>query len=153
MRRRVFFIGLVVAAVGSVVFGGTALAGDPRLATVVEANLQGSNVVPGPGDPDGSGNVHMGLYPTKNKICYKLTVDNIALPATAAHLHEGGTGEVSPVRLRLKAPGSDGFSRECIRGLSERFIRKVKRDPSNYYVDVHTSDFQGGALRGQLFRP
>jgi hypothetical protein len=142
---------LVVAVAGAVVFGGTALAGDARLRTGAEANLSGAAEVPsGSGDiEDGTGYIQVGLYPVKNKICYRLTVENITLPVTAAHLHEAPAGSKGWVRLRLTTPGADGSAREW-RGLSSGFIRKIKRDPENYYVNVHNSEYQDGAVRGQL---
>jgi hypothetical protein len=103
---------------------------------------------PESGDEDGTGHIQMGLYPTKNKICYRLTVDtNTVSQPTAAHLHEAPAGSAGPARLGLKKPGGDGSARECRRGLSSGFIRKIKRNPEGYYVDVHTQD---GAVRGQL---
>jgi len=70
---------------------------------------------------------------------------------TAAHLHEAPAGSEGPVRLGLRTPGDDGTAREeCRRGLSSGFIRKIKRNPENYYVNVHNSEYPGGAGRGQL---
>jgi hypothetical protein len=139
VRKRVFLIALVVAVAGAMIFGGTALAGKPSLRTTVTAQLES----PG-GTPHGTALLH--LYPTKNKICYRLDVDNTVQPGTAAHLHRGSVDETTqgqPV-LNLRALNSG----ECIRGLGERFIRNIKRHPGNYYVDVHTSN--PDALRGQL---
>jgi len=69
---------------------------------------------------------------------------------TAAHLHEAPAGSEGPVRLGLRTPGDDGTARECRRGLSSGFIRKIKRNPENYYVNVHNSEYPDGAVRGQL---
>jgi hypothetical protein len=151
VRKRIFLISLVVAVTGAMVFGGTALAGKPKYSTPVNATLTGAAEVPsGTGDPDGSGTARLLLYPVKNKICYQIRVENITLPATAAHLHEAPAGSEGPVRLGLEAPGNDGTAGMCRRGLSTKFIRNIKRNPDNYYVNVHTSDFQDGAVRGQL---
>jgi len=110
-------------------------------------------VAPGPGDPDGTGEATLHLYPVKNKICYNISASNLDGP-TAAHLHMGKAGEEGPVKLKLKTPPQNGNSvRECRRGLSMEFIRNIKRNPENYYVEVHSSDFPQGALRGQLFKP
>ena len=151
VRKRILLIAAVIAVAGAMVFGGTAVAGDARLRTGVEADLSGAaEVPPGTGDADGTGHIQIGLYPVKNKICYTITVNDITLPATAAHLHEAPAGSEGPVRLGLKASGADGTARECRRGLSSGFIREIKRNRENYYVNVHTSDFQDGAVRGQL---
>jgi hypothetical protein len=29
-------------------------------------------------------------------------------------------------------------------------IKAIKKNPSGYYVNIHTSDFPAGAIRGQL---
>ncbi len=135
--------------VGAIAIGGPALAGKPGTGTVREAELTGAEVVPTPGDPDGTGMARMIFYPMKNKICYRVTVSGIQT-ATKAHLHMGDAGEVGPVKLNLLPPRNS--ARECIRGLGERFIRKIARNSSRYYVDVHNNEYPGGALRGQLSR-
>ena len=139
-KKRVFLIALVVAVAGATVFGGPALAGKPSLRTTVEAVLE---------RPDGSehGDALLHLYPTKNKICYRLTVDDTVRPVDAAHLHRGSECETGQAVLNLRAVDRG----ECIRGLGERFIRNVKRHPERYYVDVQTSN-PSGDVRGQLFK-
>lgn len=149
MRKRVFLIALVVAITSVVVFGGAASAGKPGTGTGREAELTGAEVSPSPGDPDGTGMARMIFYPMKNKICYRVTVSGIQT-ATEAHLHMGNAGEVGPVKLGLLPPRNS--ARECIRGLGERFIRRIARHSSRYYVDVHNNEYPGGALRGQLSR-
>jgi len=139
VRKRAFLLALVVAVAGAMVFGGPALAGKPSLRTTVEAVLQ---------RPDGSehGDALLHLYPTKNKICYRLAVDDTVRPVEAAHLHRGSEGETGKAVLNLKAVDRG----ECIRGLGERFIRNIKRHSGRYYVEVHTSNASGGDVRGQL---
>ncbi len=153
MRKRMFFTATVVALVGVLVFGGTALAGKPGTGSVRVAMLDGPQVVPpAQGDPDGKGKVRMTLYPNKNKICYTIKAENIG-QATAAHLHEAPAGMNGPVKLNLLTPRADGETRhECIRGLGERFIKKIGRNSSTgYYVAVHTVE-PNSDIRGQLSR-
>lgn len=106
VRKRIFLIAAVIAVAGAMVFGGTAVAGDARLRTGVEADLSGAaEVPPGTGDADGTGQIQMGLYPVKNKICYTITVKNITLPATAAHLHEAPRGFGGPGKTGTQSVG------------------------------------------------
>ena len=149
VRKRVFLFAPVVAIIVTLVCGGLASAG-PSPGAPREAVLTGAEVVPAPGDPDGTGMARFSLYPGKNKICYNLSVSNIQ-PATAAHLHRAPAGQVGPVVLNLKVPRDQ--VRECRRGLSERLIRRIGRHTPNYYVTIHNNEYQqGGALRGQLSR-
>ena len=62
----------------------------------------------GPGDPDGSGGEHLRLNSGKHRICFTIEVADIALPATAAHIHPGAVGEANPPVVDLGAP--DGCS-------------------------------------------
>jgi hypothetical protein len=150
MRKRVALIVLAATLASVMIFSAPASAGRPGTGTIREAELTGAEVVPTAGDPDGSGMARMIFYPQKNKICYRLTVSDIKR-ATGAHLHMGDAGERNgTVKLNLLPPRDS--ARECVRGLGERFIKKISRNSSNYYVDVHNDEYPGGALRGQLAR-
>jgi hypothetical protein len=150
VRKRLVLIALAVAVASVIVFGGPASAGKPGTGTLREAELTGAEVVPTPGDLNGSGMGRFHFYPMKHKICYRVTVSGIQT-ATKAHLHMGGVGEEgSSVKLNLLPPRNS--ARECVRGLGERFIKKIAHNSSSYYVDVHNNEYPGGALRGQLTR-
>jgi hypothetical protein len=113
----------------------------------LEAQLNGAEEVPGPGDPDGFGEVHMTLDPGRREICFQLSVSNIA-PATAAHIHVGQAGVAGPVVVGLQPPTS-GFSSACV-AVSRELILEIIKNPSAYYVNVHNALFPAGAVRGQL---
>ena len=148
MRKRLVLIALAIVVASVMVFGGPASAGKPGTGTLREAELTGTEVVPTPGDPNGSGMGRFHLYPMKNKICYRVTVSGIQT-ATKAHLHMGDAGEEGGmVKLNLLPPRNS--ARECVRGLGERFIKKIAHNSSSYYVDVHNNEYPDGALRGQL---
>ena len=112
-----------------------------------ETDLTGAEEVPGPGDPDGSGTAILRVNPGQRRICYELTVENIA-PATAAHIHEAVAGVAGPVVVPLDAP-TDGDSAACATVTRELALEIIK-DPAEYYVNVHNADFTPGAVRGQL---
>jgi hypothetical protein len=114
----------------------------------LSATLTGASEVPGPGDADGSGTVTIRLNQGKKQVCYELSVSNIA-PATAAHIHRGGTTVAGPVVVTLAAPTS-GTSSGCVENVSEDLIKQIRQNPENYYVNVHNAAFPDGAVRGQL---
>ncbi len=114
--------------------------------------LTGANEVPGPGDPDGSGTAHLRLNPGTGEVCFELSVANITLPATGAHIHVGSATEAGPVVVPLTPPGPTGTSSGCVEADRE-LILAIIRNPENYYVNVHTLPLYGaGAVRGQLSR-
>jgi hypothetical protein len=76
-------------------------------------------------------------------------VQDITLPAIGAHVHLGAAGENGPVVVPLTPPDASGVSSECAE-VSRELAKAIMKNPENYYVNVHTSDFSDEALRGQL---
>src|SRR5262245_24483060 len=60
------------------------------------------------GDPDGEGMLLFYQQLKTGQTCYLLSVQDITLPATAAHLHSGEYGKPGDVVLPLKAPNAKG---------------------------------------------
>lgn len=113
------------------------------------ATLTGAAEVPGPGDPDGRGTALIRLNPGQGKVCFVLRVSNITLPAIGAHIHVGTRTEFGAVVVALVPPNTTGISFGCVNA-SRTLIDAIRKTPSNYYVNVHTTDFTNGAIRGQL---
>jgi len=111
--------------------------------------LTGAAEVPGPGHPDGSGTATITLNHGQGTVCWEINVSGITLPATAAHIHEAPVGVAGPVDVGLSAPGADGFASGCAT-VSREEIKEIIQHPEEYYVNVHTTDYPAGALRGQL---
>jgi CHRD domain len=86
-----------------------------------------------------------------NELCYGLTVKNIANPV-AAHIHRGSPRVAGPVVQALTQPaaGDPGASSDCV-DVPSSVARAIRKNPSKFYVNVHTADFPDGAVRGQLF--
>ena len=114
-------------------------------------SLWGANEVPGPGDPDGSGQAIIRVNQGKGQVCWTLMARKIA-PATAAHIHVGGPDVAGPVVLGLTPP-TDGRSDGCASDVDPMLIRELLRNPRGYYVNVHNADYPAGAVRGQLMHP
>ena len=114
----------------------------------LEAKLTGSAEAPGPGDPDGKGKAKITLKPD-HQVCWEIKVKDITLPARAAHIHVGAEGVPGPVVVPLSAPDAKGKSSGCATVTHELHMN-LHMHPEQYYVNVHTADFPGGAVRGQL---
>ena len=121
----------------------------PPRDTHLDSTLTGAAEVPGPGDPDGSGTASFELFPDQQQICWELEVSNITLPATGAHIHRGTATEAGPIVVGLIPPDTTGRSSGCVSAAPE-LIEAILSNPEQYYVNVHTGDYPGGAVRGQL---
>jgi len=74
---------------GDAGIGGGTDTGSDTQEGVIAINLTGAAEVPGPGDEDASGTATVYLRTASNEVCVDISVQNITLPATAAHIHEG----------------------------------------------------------------
>ena len=154
MKGRRLFLALVLAAVVALALAGAASAAKLDVADrggkPLSTTLTGDAEVPGPGDPDGSGTAKITVNPGQREICYELSVEDITLPATGAHIHVGTADESGDVVVPLTPPDESGSSSGCAEDVSRELALAIIRNPENYYVNVHTSDFRSGAVRGQL---
>lgn len=130
-----------------------ALAGCETVADAVKegmtASMTGSQEVPGPGDPDGSGTAEITIVDATDNVCWDLNVRDIA-PATAAHIHRGATGVDGPPVVTLDAP-SDGSNEGCTAAPGS-LADEIEANPAAFYVNVHNTEYPNGAIRGQLSR-
>ena len=109
--------------------------------------LTGESETPA-GDPVGTGTSTIRLRAGQGQVCYQLAVENLP-PAAAAHIHRGASGVAGPVVVPLTTPGADGKSSGCAPA-ARTLVSAILAQPASYYVNVHTEEFQAGAVRGQL---
>lgn len=126
-----------------------ALATAPALATETNwtAELSGKAEVPGPGNPDAMGKASVRIDEAHNLLCYEVTETGLA-DVTAAHIHKGATGKAGPPAVPLTAP-KDGSAKACTT-IDPAVAKAIIADPSGYYVNVHSTKYPKGAIRGQL---
>ncbi len=111
--------------------------------------LSGANEVP-PADPDGTGTAAVTVDMANSQICYTLSVQNIALPAVAAHIHRGAAGEKGGVVVPFDlAPDANGNATSCVK-VDSALLNEIATNPAGFYVNVHSSEFPDGAVRGQV---
>ena len=104
------------------------------------------------GDPDGSGEALITVNPGLGEVCWEITAADIRLPATSAHIHEADAGIRGGIVAGLTAPDMSGLATGCRSGLDPELLRRIIQDPARFYVNVHTTDYPAGAIRGQLAR-
>ena len=115
------------------------------------AHLSGATGVHPGGDPDGQGTATLGVHPGRDELCLTPIVSGIA-PVTFGHVHGGPIGAGGPVVASFGYPEPIGGSLVTCVPVSDQVIKKIRKDPGHYHVDVHTTEFPDGALRGQLRR-
>ncbi len=118
----------------------------------LSADLNGANEVT-PGDPDGTGTMHLTLNQGQGEICWDLDVQGIASP-TRAHIHAAPAGANGPIEvfffdLVISDPIPVAFD-GCIDGVDADLIKDLRQNPQNYYINVHNAEYPAGAIRGQL---
>jgi CHRD domain len=114
---------------------------------VFSTELLGANEVPGPGDPDGSGTAVLTINRGIGEICWTIEVEGID-PIFAAHIHPGAAGVAGGVLVPLMP--NDVFAPTGCVAVDRELAKTIAKNPSDYYVNVHTEPFPAGALRGQL---
>ncbi len=100
-------------------------------------------------EPNASGSAVVRIRKAAGLVCYRLHAANVTLPTTAAHIHRGGASVNGPVVVPFTAPGADGNSSGC-QTSTAALIDEIIGNPSNFYVNVHTKEHPGGAIRAQL---
>jgi hypothetical protein len=159
VKRKRLFVALFLAALVALALAGPAWAakiggadqGGRPFSTVLTGEAEVTDAgVPNQGDLDGTGSAKITVNPGQEEVCFELSVAGITLPAIGAHIHEGVAGENGPVVVPLEPPpDATGVSSGCAQ-VSRELALAIIQDPENYYVNVHTTDFENGALRGQL---
>lgn len=170
MQKRNLFaltaVGLAAAiAVPTIAFGNARSTITNRTPqTPLVSRMLGANEVPNatPGaqtnDPDGFGNaaVTFDLTATTPNVCWDLSYANLTGTPAGAHIHDGDPGANGPVVIGLTpfttlTPTGASACRDLTAG-EATIAADIVANPQNYYTNVHTSDFPGGAIRGQLSR-
>jgi hypothetical protein len=124
------------------------------------ARLSGANEVP-PADPDGRGLAF--VRTGRQRACFAVGWTAIT-PPIFAHIHAGEAGDVGPVVVLFfdvpelaagppaELPATISAVAGCVEDQDPAVLRDIRRQPRDYYVNVHNAEFPGGAIRGQLRR-
>lgn len=104
------------------------------------------------GDPDGTGTALITVNVGQHQICWHTTVSDIALPATASHIHHAVAGVRGDIVIVLSPPDATGEAVGCRSGVDPALLRDILQHPDAYYVNVHTTEYPAGAVRSQLDR-
>jgi hypothetical protein len=121
----------------------------------VRAFLSGDQEVPvagGPavGDPDGRAIAFLRAKGTSVRYSFAW----IGVAPTLGHIHQGKVGVNGPVVVPLfteKVPSTIFALSGRVSNVDSTLVRSIRRTPAEFYANLHTAEFPGGAVRGQLF--
>jgi hypothetical protein len=165
-RSRYVWLSLSLALIAILLLAGAALANENRNFT---ASLKGRNEVP-PVETNAQGQAIFHLSKDGTELHYKLIAANI-VDVTQSHIHCGAAEVNGPVVAFLYGFNPDGVSpngilaegtitaadiiprpdsEACPGGVANFDEMLAKMRSGDAYVNVHTVEWQGGEIRGQI---
>lgn len=140
------------AAPASADDGGTT--GDPAF---FAGSLNGVNEVPVPdgpaaGDKDGRAVAFMRIQ--GGEVSFAFEFAGIATP-TAGQIHQGGKGVNGPIKVPFftrRLPDGQTSVTGTVRVKDQQILDDLRSDPANFYLNLDTEEFPGGAVRGQVHK-
>lgn len=153
--RLILWLATLVAAL----VVATAVSANPADITSADRAISATSFTIPLSGPGGTGTAQLALNPG-GKICYVLEVtlttagDAPQEPAPGignAHIHTLATGGIAvPLDASFASLGSGTFvAADCVRGEKDA-VRAVLVNPEQYYINIHTIAFPGGAVSGTL---
>jgi hypothetical protein len=141
MRRITIIIVLtVISLTTSAAFGQT-----------LGAVLTGSQETPATTTP-GFGNATVTFDSTRANITTTITVANLGSPINVFHIHKNVAGVAGGVVVNLVGLGGafTNGTMTVTTPIDPTTAQEMVQNPGNFYVNVHTTQFPNGAVRGQL---
>ena len=152
-------IQLLLSLTAASVLVGTAIAQTPppqggrkfKVEMSGQQEVNAANPNGGAGDPDGTGTAEVTLNPGQHRICWKITVDDIA-PPTRGHIHKAPALVNGPILVTFFEIGDvrlEGCT-STTQPVNAALLKDIIQNPQGYYVNIHNADFGAGAIRGQM---
>ena len=138
---------LVASLLITIAIAGSVMAGDRTISAKLTPGAEPDG---GDANPAAAGTFAMTVDYGHREICYELTWANLSANATAAHIHVAPVGVAGPVVVPLTVTSSTTGSTEGCVTVERSLLHEIVKDPAAYYINVHTSVTQPGAVRGQL---
>ncbi|NBE98240.1 CHRD domain-containing protein [Nonomuraea sp. KC401] len=125
--------------------------------TTLTTRADGRQEVPAAGTKVGDRDGRAGwlVQPQGGRVWFAAAWERIGAPV-GAHLHRAPKGKNGPVAVPFLAAkkglpaGVNGVAGSA--AVSAALARRIWNNPGNWYANLHTAQFPGGAIRGQLYR-
>ena len=145
--------GCAVVAAG-IAFAAPVAEGGRKFVTALtgQAELDGGALS---ADMDGTGTAHVFVNVGQRRVCWNLTNLSNLDTLVAAHIHEAPSNATGGIRISFFHFGEPIDLEGCTQGTTLHAFDRARlndiiQNPQNYYVNIHTTAFTGGAIRGQL---
>ena len=99
------------------------------------------------GDPDGYGGATVMINNLTNEVSWMFYALNVETP-TRGHIHAGAAGANGPIVVTFFEPVSAGPTSGTVNAPGAASI--TPGNAMDFYVNLHTASYPGGAIRGQL---
>lgn len=113
----------------------------------LEAELSPDNEVPPASASSASGTAQVTLNQGQGEICVDIESGSYSGTVVAGHIHRGVAGTNGGVEVNLGVNSGD-FS-ACV-SVPKDLVKEIRQNPADFYVNIHTTAFPGGEVRGQL---
>ena len=108
-------------------------------------------------DMDGRGTAHVTVNVGQGRVCWNLVGLANLDPLIAAHIHQAPATAAGPIRISffhfgepIDLEGCTEVPGTALHPFDRARLKDVIQNPQNYYVNIHTTAFPPGAIRGQL---
>ena len=119
------------------------------------AQLNGRNEVPVAGKPavgDKDGSATGIVRVQGNRVTFAFSWKNITAP-TLGHIHQGAAGKNGDVKVPLfttPMPDTADAAAGAVTVSDPAIADQLRSNPAGFYLNLHSKEFPGGAVRGQL---
>ncbi|MGA2929421.1 MAG: CHRD domain-containing protein [Solirubrobacteraceae bacterium] len=101
-----------------------------------------------PGAPKGTASAVITLKGKTLQACWTFSALKGFTHPTFAHIHKGAKGVSGPIVVPLST-GMTFKTKACV-AANAAIIDAIEKSPRNYYVNIHSTKYPGGAVRAQL---
>ena len=153
-KRKLALSFVASAAIAAAAFAQPVAEGGRKFITALtgQAELTGGRLT---ADMDGRGTAHVIVNHGQGRVCWNLVGLANLDTLVAAHIHEAPSNAQGDIRISFFHFGEPIDLEGCTEGstlhpFNRARLKDLIQNPQNYYVNIHTSAFPGGAIRGQL---
>lgn len=148
MKRQTLLRTALAAGLAAIVATGCSSMRPSQKIDIFEARLSGAQEVPSV-NSSGTGQAELQWNQNSNVLSWKVTYTGLSGPVTAAHIH----GPAAPgTNAGVVIPFMTGLSGTITGQTNLTSAQAADLASGRWYVNIHTSAFPNGEIRGQLSR-